>query len=930
MQSTSKKLHPDFIEEVKGRTDIVDVISEYVPLRKQGKRYMGCCPFHDEKTPSFSVDPDKGLAYCFGCSWGGDAIKFMMEHLHISFGDAVLDQARKHNIPIRYADGSTDSTYPAPLPRKAQKTPTSAPIPETRELAKLPAPVTHPEKRKRGANLEIEYPYSATQWVLRTEKPNPEKPKGYEKITLPYHLKENGEEVCGKGSEAWPAYRMDEVKAHGGGKWVLGVEGESCVEAARYLGLAAFTLQGGSWSEDQLASAMLQIKEAGVLGMTYLPDHDAAGYEKAKKLAKAAAKAGMPVIQLDPVALWPDIPEKGDIADWVKWGIDMDWQTREELLERLERSFNRECALRYEEERKIQEAIAANNPLTRFRADLLVLASSNDDLERLFKINEMASTYRMPAAEIRKAIAQSKNATRTVRAERLSGKELMQRETEAIGWIFPGIVPSRGVSVWGGHAGCGKTTLAYDAVGSLLLNEEFLGEKPAKTGKVLIVSSDELPCFTQDKLIDRGIPIDNDNWEIILNWDVSQWDFLVEAVRDIRPTLVVIDSFSSIHRDPSFDENSAQAKSTIYDLEALSNSCDFGLILIHHLSKSKENQGVTKLRGSSAISAAASTVCIMEATATGQRRLSFPKMRGAQTDPFLVSLDRSTGRFDVEQGGDDSGTKTLGDRILSFLQKSPHTRYKQSEISESLGIPDSNKDSVYQALGRLFKRGLITKRPSKFGGKRKVYGISNPSTICDNNVGDTSTKNATDTNGKQEKIQRVHTPPPPSVNVSVQISEIVDIGELQVTDILLTDNPQVTDTLLTDELEQLSVNSSNADTASISAKLTDIDSQGGCVCDADSSMNLSVQISETIDKTELQLSLPPSQELSHTEPANIRNPSNEFAVGDWVMIDAGGGGFDGKYAIVNAMPNEDGQWEVILEGTDIKLWFPGKYLQLDW
>jgi hypothetical protein len=210
---------------------------------------------------------------------------------------------------------------------------------------------------------------------------------------------------------------------------------------------------------------------------------------------------------------------------------------------------------------------------------------------------------------------------------------------------------------------------------------------------------------------------------------VSQWDFLEEAIANLKPTLVVIDSFSSIHRDPSFDENSSQAKSTIYDLEALTNAYGCGCILIHHLSKSKENQGVAKLRGSSAISAAASVVCLMEQTSDGSRKLSFPKVRGAQTQPFLVNLDGSTGRYQVVSGGDDAPTKSLGDRILAFLQKEPYKRFEQDEISAALGIPPSHKDSVYQALGRLFKRGLITKRPSQLGGKRKVYGVSNPTQL---------------------------------------------------------------------------------------------------------------------------------------------------------------------------------------------------------
>lgn len=73
---TTPRLHPDTIEQVRQATDIVDVVSEHVSLRKQGRNLVGCCPFHDEKTPSFSVSPEKQFYYCFGCGAGGNAIKF--------------------------------------------------------------------------------------------------------------------------------------------------------------------------------------------------------------------------------------------------------------------------------------------------------------------------------------------------------------------------------------------------------------------------------------------------------------------------------------------------------------------------------------------------------------------------------------------------------------------------------------------------------------------------------------------------------------------------------------------------------------------------------------------------------------------------------------------------------------------------------------
>ena len=95
------RLHPDTIEEVKQRVDIVDVISEQVVLRKRGKDYQGLCPFHEEKTPSFTVSPSKQLYYCFGCGAGGGTFNFLMEVGKQSFSEVVLELAQRYQVPVQ-------------------------------------------------------------------------------------------------------------------------------------------------------------------------------------------------------------------------------------------------------------------------------------------------------------------------------------------------------------------------------------------------------------------------------------------------------------------------------------------------------------------------------------------------------------------------------------------------------------------------------------------------------------------------------------------------------------------------------------------------------------------------------------------------------------------------------------------------------------
>lgn len=92
--------YENFKEQVRDAADIVEVVSSYVPLKKRGQNYWGCCPFHGEKTPSFSVNPGKNMFYCFGCHEGGDIFKFIMKIDNCGFMDALKLLANRYGIPV--------------------------------------------------------------------------------------------------------------------------------------------------------------------------------------------------------------------------------------------------------------------------------------------------------------------------------------------------------------------------------------------------------------------------------------------------------------------------------------------------------------------------------------------------------------------------------------------------------------------------------------------------------------------------------------------------------------------------------------------------------------------------------------------------------------------------------------------------------------
>ena len=99
-------ISPEKISEIRHRASIVEVISDYVTLKKAGRNHMGLCPFHGEKTPSFTVSEEKGIYHCFGCQAGGSVFNFLMQYDHLAFPDAVERVAKRYGIVIERSEQS--------------------------------------------------------------------------------------------------------------------------------------------------------------------------------------------------------------------------------------------------------------------------------------------------------------------------------------------------------------------------------------------------------------------------------------------------------------------------------------------------------------------------------------------------------------------------------------------------------------------------------------------------------------------------------------------------------------------------------------------------------------------------------------------------------------------------------------------------------
>ena len=105
----------EWIDRVRNEADILQVVSDHIALHKKGNRYWGLCPFHGEKTPSFSVAPDKGFYYCFGCQSGGNAFQFLMQLENISFGEAAQKLAQRFGVALPEVERSPEEAKKAKL-----------------------------------------------------------------------------------------------------------------------------------------------------------------------------------------------------------------------------------------------------------------------------------------------------------------------------------------------------------------------------------------------------------------------------------------------------------------------------------------------------------------------------------------------------------------------------------------------------------------------------------------------------------------------------------------------------------------------------------------------------------------------------------------------------------------------------------------------
>jgi hypothetical protein len=318
-------------------------------------------------------------------------------------------------------------------------------------------------------------------------------------------------------------------------------------------------------------------------------------------------------------------------------------------------------------------------------------------------------------------VSYEKAASSTRRSDRLKPSDFRTLASEGKKWLVPSLFPSVGVTLVTAPPGGFKTTFAFDLAGSVINGTSFMGEPIAENGPVVFACSDEPITEAQERATMQGF-IHSEDYEYLDNWNIGQLDLLEESIADLRPKLVIVDSFDSIHRDAGHDENTTASSMAIKALNDLSKKYSTQILIIHHENKDPKLSGVNKSRGSTAIVAAANAHIrlLPVPNESGRVIVAIEKMRGAATRKILCDIDFYNVRFEPEVNLEWEQQAGQREIILSFLQNNPGRWFEPGELNHYLGWAGKG---IYKPLKQLSSRGEIMVKPNSMGRKGMVYGV---------------------------------------------------------------------------------------------------------------------------------------------------------------------------------------------------------------
>jgi putative DNA primase/helicase len=320
---------------------ILDYLNRLKVVKETSVEYHCLCPVCEDG--GFKINKSNGKYQAFKC---GCEVKDIREAVRPWSEVKAMQRATVGDFP-RSGLHQEESQTPNCSQPKRKKTlePKKSPVPVDQiSLVRLseiatdcPVPNAETEIPKwlveQGvpeSAVETRYWYSKSQWVSRFEWKNEDGTT--QKTIRQGSIKSNGLREWKKGSKDWRAYRLTEAVKHCQDKWVLGVEGEGCVEVARGMAIASITWQGSNWKKKAIMSDVTKLIEAGAAGIVYFPDLDSAGAKKAELVESACLQVNFPCVILSPTDVWADMPDSGDLVDFVSAHPNL---STDELINRL-------------------------------------------------------------------------------------------------------------------------------------------------------------------------------------------------------------------------------------------------------------------------------------------------------------------------------------------------------------------------------------------------------------------------------------------------------------------------------------------------------------------------------------------------------------------------------------------------------------------
>jgi len=503
-------------------------------------------------------------------------------------------------------------------------------------LARLPAPAPEPPDHWPDGQ-ELDYgPGQVVRVEIRSGKKEPR----------PHH--QRGDRlVPGAGPDAWPMWREEEVIEHGRGWWIAEAEGEKCAEWLRAGGLVGTSQPGHDLKPDAIEARYSRLKDAGILGIAYLADHDDQGERKAKKLQAAAAAVGLSFRLIRAAELWPSIPEKGSIDD-----------APGSAAERCAAFHTAASRPQQKDTLDTAERLAL---LDAFTDELLNDSSTVPVGDRLIHLRHKADALGLNLKD-----PDLQRRLWSARRRRAGAVEMfapgMVGNAEADAWAWEGILMAGDSNLIAALPKVGKTSLVLDAIARWSRKEpEHLGRRFYGPCPPVILAGTDMPRRRWFALMERfGLAeqVSPGRWQLPLNGpirglfsqespihlDSDGISRLAEEASKYPGVLVIVDSYAKCCQPLGLKEASSDYAGPLGDLQEALSPHGATLVVIHHSGHGRTGEGaVAACRGTSALPAAVSQVVALswltKARGSSDRRVVL-QTEGRGGEPLQLLLEQ--------------------------------------------------------------------------------------------------------------------------------------------------------------------------------------------------------------------------------------------------------------------------------------------------